>query len=718
MNALNVLLAVVSATGLFRHSDLGNTPFPMDPIPEYVFPERSFNVCDYGAKPDGSRSDAAIQQTIDACAASGGGRVVVPSGTFYCAPIRLKSNVELHLEAGATLEFTDRPEDCLPAVPSSWEGLECVNYSPMVYAYGCTNVALTGRGTLVARMDGWRKHFREAGTGILDARRILYTWGSTDYPVEKRNMPKAHKAVMRPQLVQFNRAKNVRIEGIELKDSPFWTLHLFMSENVVVRGLRTNCYGFNNDGIDIEMTRNVLVEDCEIRAGDDGFVFKAGRNRDAWRVNRPTENVVVRNCKIIDAVSLAAIGSELSGGIRNIWIHDCSVAEVARAVYVKTNRRRGGFVANIQVENVTIDSAFRLMAIETNVLYQWGVFPDYELRLTPITNLKLRNVLCCEAREGVFVAGDAKLPIDGISLENVVIDRLQERMSSVSHASNVRADGFVARSFGTVKNKWCDFIPRRPPPTVAGSERSEYETPWRGTKAVIVGDLPMAGLLAPGAEGFWKPLAQKLGVSFYVYGTADGGMDSVLREVRNARADLYFDTDSFFIFAGGGDFDANVPLGAWYETREEDAMRDGRRVRITRRSFSHDEKTFRGRVNRLMSYLRETFFDHQIVLVTPLRRGKTQTRADETVSNEIGVFFDEYVEAIREASRIWSVPLMDLNVETGLFPCSGRYSRFFMDAETDMRHLGPLGDTRVAKTILSWMLAHPADYKRNDGMHQ
>lgn len=417
-------LSVASASADYRFVDPGNVPFEMDKIPEFIFPDRDFKITDYGAEPGEKKCTSAFAKAIAECASSGGGRVIVPKGSWHTGPIHLKSNVNLHLEEGAVLAFSDDLQDCLPAVMSSWEGLECMNYSPLIYAYCCTNVAVTGKGSLEPRMKKWARHFREATTDIQGARGILYKWGAEDYPVEKRVMPKASKAVMRPQLIQMNRSVNVRLEGITVKDSPFWTIHLYQSENVVVRGLKVRAYGFNNDGIDIEMTRNVIIEDCDICAGDDGFVMKAGRNRDAWRINRPTENIVVRNSRIGTATALIAVGSELSGGIRNVCVHDCEVGDVARVYYVKTNHRRGGFVENVVIRDIKARSAVKLMAVETDVVYQWKVFPDYERRLTKISGLVLENVDCGSARSGVEIKGDAKMPIEGVAFRNVRIGTL------------------------------------------------------------------------------------------------------------------------------------------------------------------------------------------------------------------------------------------------------------------------------------------------------
>ena len=182
MRRATVVLALAMSAGPSfaesRSVELGNLPFEMKPIPESVFPKRDFRVSDYGAAPDGVKCTAAFEKAICACAAAGGGRVVVPPGKWYTGPIHFRSNIELHLEEGAVLDFSDDLEDYLPAVMSSWEGLECLNYSPLVYAYCCTNVAITGKGSLVPRMGKWERHFRETTTNIQEARGILYKWGA------------------------------------------------------------------------------------------------------------------------------------------------------------------------------------------------------------------------------------------------------------------------------------------------------------------------------------------------------------------------------------------------------------------------------------------------------------------------------------------------------------------------------------------------------------
>ena len=387
-----------------------------------------------------------IQGEIDEAASKGGGRVDVPAGEHFSAgPIRLRSNVELHLENGARIVFSDNPKDYLPAVPTSWEGVECLNYSPLVYAYGCTNVAITGKGTFAPKMDFWRKWFGR-GKGHMEATRRLYDWCSFNAPMNERDLTKIPESNVRPHLIQFNRCSKVRLDGFRIRESPFWTIHLFLCDGAVVRGLDVYAHGHNNDGIDIEMTKNVLVENCRFDQGDDAIVIKSGRNQDAWRLATPSENIEVRNCTVVNGHVLLGVGSEMSGGVRNVYMHDCTLeSEAFRLFYVKVNERRGGFVENIRMENVKARKArFGVMAVETDVLYQWKDFPTHEVRVTPIRSLVMKNVSVDEAERLVDIRGDARNPVDGVTLENVRLAKAR-KADRVENAKNVTVDGEVRK---------------------------------------------------------------------------------------------------------------------------------------------------------------------------------------------------------------------------------------------------------------------------------
>ena len=226
------------------------------------------------------------------------------------------SNVNLLLEEGATLVFSDNHLDYLPAVQTSWEGLECFNYSPLIYAFGCDNIAITGKGKLQPKIKGWTPWFKRPKEH-LEASKQLYEWAAHDTPVEERQMAVGSNN-MRPHLIHFNRCRNILLDGFHINGSPFWTIHLFLCDGGIARNLNVYAHNHNNDGIDLEMTSNVLIEDCKFDQGDDAIVIKSGRNRDAWRIGKPTENVVVRNCTVVKGHCLLGIGSEMSGGVRNI----------------------------------------------------------------------------------------------------------------------------------------------------------------------------------------------------------------------------------------------------------------------------------------------------------------------------------------------------------------------------------------------------------------
>lgn len=399
-------------------------PFPMK-VTEPLFPDRDFRITDFGAKEEADNT-AAIARTIAVCHKSGGGRVVIPAGEWQTGPIHLKSNVNLHLAENAVVRFTDNPSDYLPAVMTSWEGMECYNYSPLVYAFGCRNVAITGKGMLCPDMGTWKRWFARP-QAHMDALKKLYTMASTDVPVGQRQMAEGENN-LRPHLIQLNRCTDVLLDGFKIRESPFWTIHIYMCDGGIARNLDVKAHGHNNDGIDIEMTRNFLVENCTFDQGDDAVVIKAGRNRDAWRLNAPTENIVVRHCHVREGHVLLGIGSEISGGVRNVYMHHCTVPQsVRRLFFIKTNHRRGAFVENIHMENINVAQADRILEIDTDVLYQWkDLVPTYEERITRIEGVYLKDVKCESAGAVYELKGDARLPVKKVMLDNVHVQRVTE----------------------------------------------------------------------------------------------------------------------------------------------------------------------------------------------------------------------------------------------------------------------------------------------------
>lgn len=409
-------------------------PFAMPPIAEPDFSASPrFPITDFGADPnDQGKTSAAIARAIDAANAAGGGTVVVPEGVWPTAKIHLKSHVNLHLTKGATLLFSEKPEDYLPPVQTSWEGLECFNYSPLIYAFDCENVAVTGEGRLKAKLDFWQAWYARPKEH-LDASVALYQMARTLVPVADRDMTKG-LAHMRPQFIQFNRCRHVLVEDISIEDSPFWVLHPLMCSDVVIRRVKIRAHGHNNDGVDPEMSERVLIEDCTFDQGDDAISVKSGRDHDAWRLNRASRNIIMRNCRVINGHQLMAIGSELSGGIENVFVDNCHfigdgkgsdghAVPINNILYVKTNERRGGFVKNIFVNNVTATKiAGGVLAVETDVLYQWRTLtPTYDRRLTAIEGLHVSNVTVNEAKFLCSITAEAEAPVRDVTLRNVKV---------------------------------------------------------------------------------------------------------------------------------------------------------------------------------------------------------------------------------------------------------------------------------------------------------
>lgn len=430
-----------------------SAPFDMPPIrvPDFSAAPR-FDIRDYGALvADKAATTQAIASAIAAANAAGGGRVVVPRGTWRSGAVHMKSNVDLHVEDGAVLLFSGQPQDYLPAVMTSWEGIECYNYSPLVYAHDCDNVALSGKGVLKAELDVWRVWYARPRPHM-DALVALYQQAVRDVPVSQRQMT-GGEAHLRPQFVQFNRCRNVLIEDVTIRDSPFWTVHPYRCSEVLIRRVDIRAHGHNNDGVDPEMSENVLIEDCVFDQGDDAISIKSGREFDGWRLASPARNIVIRNCRIRNGHQLLAIGSELSGGVENVLVENChfdrgdadgpvqgtTLVEINNILYVKTNERRGGYVRNIHMRNVTATSiAGGPVCVETDVLYQWrNLVPTYERRLTPIEGLHVSDVRVGEARFVCRIQGDAGMPVKNVTLRGVRVETVRDQAFSVSNAEGL-----------------------------------------------------------------------------------------------------------------------------------------------------------------------------------------------------------------------------------------------------------------------------------------
>jgi len=410
------------------------TPFKMPAITIPDFKScKKLSIIDFGAvKGDQAKTSNAIALAIAQANKLNGGIVVIPEGEWLTGKIHLKSNVNLHLNKGAVLLFSGNPADFLPAVHSSWEGMECYNYSPLIYAYQCKNVAITGDGELKAQMDTWKKWFSRPKAHLENIKR-LYNLGMAYSSVKDRQMVN-DTANLRPQFIQFNRSENILIDGVKITNSPFWTIHPYLSKNVVIRNVKIYAHGHNNDGVDPEMSQNVLIENCTFDQGDDAIAIKSGRNPEGWRLKTPSKNIVIRNCLVKNGHQLVAIGSELSGGIENVLLENCKVIDGAKLnhlLFIKTNERMGGYVQNIYAKNLfagKIDQG--ILGIETDVLYQWKTLvPTVEKRLTPIKNIYLENIETGAVKFISRILGEPTLPIENVVLKKVKAITVTEKVS-------------------------------------------------------------------------------------------------------------------------------------------------------------------------------------------------------------------------------------------------------------------------------------------------
>lgn len=418
-------------------------------IKKTKFPNRVYSITDFGARVDTESEPCheAINQAILTCSQAGGGTVIIPKGTFYTGPLTLKSNVNLHLEEGANLKFSTDWSLYFPAVITRWEGLDCYNARPLIYAHGETNIAITGKGTIdgqgstehwwpmvgVARY-GWKEgQVSQKGGG----RDKLLMWGETFTPIDKRIM--TPEDGMRPQLINLYACNTILIEDVTLLNSPFWVIHPLFCESLIVRGVHVFNRGPNGDGCDPESCKNVLIENCTFDTGDDCIAIKSGRNADGRKWNIPSENIIVRGCMMKNGHGGVVIGSEISGGYKNLFVEDCRMDSplLDRVIRIKTSTCRGGVVENVYVRNITVGQC-KEAVLRINLQYENREKCD---RGYPpvVRNVHLRNITCEKSQYGVLIIGlDDTTNVYNVSVEDCRFNNVSKGGNSISGAKDIR----------------------------------------------------------------------------------------------------------------------------------------------------------------------------------------------------------------------------------------------------------------------------------------
>lgn len=391
-----------------------------------VFADRDFVITKYGAVGDGvSNCCMAIKNAIEACNRAGGGRVVVQAGNYCTGPVYLKSNVNLHLEKGATLLFSTNPDDYLPLVFTRWEGIELMNYSPLIYAYKEHNIAITGEGTLDGQASnknwwpwkGRRDHGWKLGTPNQtdsDKRPALFAMAEKGIPVAERKFGSGY--YLRPQFVQPYSCDNVLIEGVTIINSPMWILNPVLCNNIIINKVRIESEGPNSDGCDPESCKNVWIKDCYFKTGDDCIAIKSGRNRDGRTIKVPCENVVVQNCTLVNGHAGIGVGSEISGGVKNLFFENCRIINVMWGVRIKTSSARGGDNNNIYIRNIDAEKISN-QAICITMMYE-----DKGDYMPTINDVKIDNMtIKGGGKEGIVIEGYPGFPAKNILFTDVNI---------------------------------------------------------------------------------------------------------------------------------------------------------------------------------------------------------------------------------------------------------------------------------------------------------
>ena len=422
---------------------------------------RDYDITKFGAKPEATaaQNQKAIQKAIDKCSKKGGGRVIVPAGkTFKTGAISLKSHVNLHVEEGAVLLFTFEPE-LYPIVETSWEGLECFNLSPCVYAFKQTDIAVTGKGPIDgsgsketwwpwcgAPKFGWKE-------GIIsqkiEARPRLLKNGEDGIPMYNEQGQRSPERVfgpkdgLRPQLVSFNKCERILLEDVTLLRSPFWVIHPLHSTDITVRRVKMINDGPNGDGCDPECCDRVLIEDCFFNTGDDCIAIKSGRNRDGRERNMPSKNIIIRNCEMKNGHGGVVVGSEISGGCQNVYAHDCVMdsPNLDRVLRIKTNSCRGGIIENINMRNIKVGQCAEAV-VKINLDYEHNEICCRGFNPT-VRNINVENVTCNKSKYGVLViALDTICNVYDVNIKNCQFNGVAQGNMITGQTRDIRYDNY------------------------------------------------------------------------------------------------------------------------------------------------------------------------------------------------------------------------------------------------------------------------------------
>ncbi len=454
--------SVAPLAGLLKPSVFpGKYVYELPKTVEPVFRKDTFNIVRFGAKADGlTINSKAINQAIDACTKAGGGTVLIPKGLWLTGPVVLQSNVNLHLEKGALLQFSENYDE-YPLVKTSWEGQEAIRCQSPVSAENARHIAITGAGIIDGAGQVWRAVKKEkmtanqwkklvASGGVLDESQNM--WYPTESSLKGSKIPRAgqvaagytiesakeFKNFLRPNMVRLTNCSYILLEGVTFQNSPAWNLHPMLCNHITLRNVsvRNPWYAQNGDGVDFESCRNGLVDNCTFDVGDDGICIKSGRDEEGRKRGVPTENFIVRNSTVYHAHGGFVIGSEMSGGVKNLYVSNCNFLGTDVGLRFKTARGRGGVVEKIYVTDINMTDIpgeailFDMYYMAKDPVPQPGESNDLPaMEAQPLNegtpqfrDFHIRNVVCQGAETGILIRGLPEMSIKDIDIENAVLE--------------------------------------------------------------------------------------------------------------------------------------------------------------------------------------------------------------------------------------------------------------------------------------------------------
>jgi len=391
------------------------------------------NIVEVGGVADGkSILTQALNTALKKIDQQGGGTIYFPPGEYLTGPIHLKSNTTLFLEAGAVLRFSDNFDDYLPYVEMRWEGTVMKSFSPLIYAFDAANITITGRGTIDGQGSKWWAEtlrnvdeIRKTGSVLRENKwQKMWVRENAGLKVAENYAGTIRRKFFRPPFIQTYRCSNVRIEGITILNSPFWTVNPEFCDNVTVSGVTIkNPESPNTDGINPESCKNVHISDCHISVGDDCITLKSGRDEDGRRYNVPSENITITNCTMLNGHGGVVIGSEMSGGVKNVVISNCIFDGTDRGIRIKTTRGRGGAVENIRISNIMMKD-IKLEAIVLNMFYGNSEQGPVSVETPCLRNIHLSDITGVNINKACKIDGLPEMPVSEVTFSNINMEAL------------------------------------------------------------------------------------------------------------------------------------------------------------------------------------------------------------------------------------------------------------------------------------------------------